>query len=199
MTPLSIDDLMPLEEYVARRAELFAAFNKYLDRCRRIRIGPQVTLVFENRQTLWHRLQELLRVARLADPVRVQQELDWYNRLLPRPGHLCAALLIAAASDAEALDRLRFWQGLSGESIRLRVGDAEAPATLVTCRPEDRAVGLAHWLQFAVGGGVCELLMDEWKPAWVEIDFQGYRHTSAELNPDMRQSLIDDLVRGMRD
>src|SRR5437667_364370 len=92
MQPLTLDDLLPLEEYVGRRPEIFATQARYVDRYRRVRIGPKLTLIFENRQTLWFRVQEVLRIARLADPLRVQQELDWYNRLLPGRDRLQAAL-----------------------------------------------------------------------------------------------------------
>src|ERR1043166_3036340 len=83
MRPLTLDDLLPLEEYAGRRREFFEAHGRYLDRYRRIRVGPRATLLFENRQTLWSRLQEVLRAPPLSEPVRVQRELDLYNRLLP--------------------------------------------------------------------------------------------------------------------
>src|SRR4051812_32377967 len=71
MNGLTLDDLLPLHEYAGRRREFFEAQGRYLDRYRRVRVGPRVTLLFENRQTLWFRLQELLRVARLSEPGRV--------------------------------------------------------------------------------------------------------------------------------
>src|SRR4051794_28442812 len=119
MQPLTLDDLLPLAEYVGRRGEFFAAHARYLDRYRRVRVGPKLTLVFENRQTLWFRLHEVLRVARLADPLRVQQELDWYNRLLPTRDTLQAALLIDVAEGAGWAEESAFWQGLAGEHVRL--------------------------------------------------------------------------------
>ena len=73
MKALTLDDLLPLEEYAGRRREFFEAHGRYLDRYRRVRIGPRLTLLFENRQTLWFRLHEVLRVARLSEPGRVQQ------------------------------------------------------------------------------------------------------------------------------
>ncbi len=83
MRPLAIEELLPLEEYAGRRREFFEAHGRYLDRCRRVRVGPRLTLIFENRKTLWFRLQEVLCIARLNEPALVQQELDLYNRLLP--------------------------------------------------------------------------------------------------------------------
>ena len=52
MRLLTQDDLLPLSEFAGQRREYFEAHQRYLDRYRRIRIGPSLTLVFENRQTL---------------------------------------------------------------------------------------------------------------------------------------------------
>ena len=94
MLPLTLDDLLPLEDYAGRRREFFEAHSRYVDRYRRVRIGPRLTLIFENRQTLWFRVQDIIRIARLDDPPRLQQELDLYNPLLPSRNQLQAALLI---------------------------------------------------------------------------------------------------------
>src|ERR1700757_2670868 len=97
MRPLTVDDLLPLEEYASRRKEFFDSHRRYVDRYRRVRIGPKLTLVFENRPTLWFRVQEGIRIARLAEPREVEQELNLYNRLLPGQQRLQAALLIEIA------------------------------------------------------------------------------------------------------
>jgi hypothetical protein len=150
MRPLTPDDLLPLQEYAGRRREFFDALERYLDRYRRVRIGPRLTLLFENRQTLWFRVQEIFRIARLSDPVRVQQELDLYNRLLPSRDELQATLLISVAEESRLTEELAPWQGLRGEVLKLRIGDRRLPAQLVTCRPEDLAIGSAHWVRFPV-------------------------------------------------
>src|ERR1700693_1566619 len=94
MLPLTVYDLLPLEEYVGRRREYFDSHRRYVDRYRRVRIGPRLTLIFENRQTLWYRVHEVIRVARLSDSQELQEELNLYNRLLPGQDLLQAALLI---------------------------------------------------------------------------------------------------------
>ena len=76
MNALTLDDLLPLEEFAARRRDFLEAHGRYLDRYRRLRVGPRVTLLFENRQTIWFRLQEVLRIARLGEPTRVVQEMN---------------------------------------------------------------------------------------------------------------------------
>src|SRR5262245_42608560 len=148
MVPLTVADLLPLEEYASRRREFFDSHRRYIDRYRRVRIGPRLTLVFENRQTLWFRVQEIVRIARLGDPHQVQQELNLYNRLLPGRNLLQAALLIEIADEAHLAQEMAAWQNLEGHHLRLKTGLDQFPATLITCRPEDRCVGTAHWVQF---------------------------------------------------
>src|SRR5437762_12820575 len=114
MKPLTQDDLIPLEEYVGRRREFFESHRRYLDQYRRVRIGPRLTLLFENRQTLWFRVQELLRIARLGEPARVQQQLDLYNRFLPGKDQLQAALVVEVADEAKLTEELTMWQTLAG-------------------------------------------------------------------------------------
>ncbi len=123
MKTLTFDDLLPLDEFATRRREFFEAHGRYLDRYRRVRIGSCLTLLFENRQTLWFRLQEVLRIARLSEPARVQHELDLYNRLLPRRNRLQAALLLKV-DDAHLREELAAWQDLRGEELCLHLGEA---------------------------------------------------------------------------
>src|SRR5262245_31890168 len=160
MQALTADDLLPLGEYADRRRELFEAHGRYLDRYRRVRGGPRVTLVFENRQTRWFRLQEVRGSARLEQPAPAQQELDLYNRLLPERGTLQAALLIAVEDEARLSQELAPWREFQGTHLHLHVGPVQYAANLYTCRPEDRCVGTAHWVQFVLDPAGRQLLAD---------------------------------------
>jgi hypothetical protein len=193
MRPLTLDDLLPLDEFAGRRAEFFESLDRYLDRYRRVRLGPSLTLLFENRQTLWFRVQELLRIARLTQPELVQQELDLYNRLLPSRDRLQAALLIDIPDEAKTAETLAFWQTLSGDSLWLVLGERQIAARLITCRPEDHSIGAAHWLQFTLDATSRQLMSDFHRPACFEIAHDAYRHQSALLSDDVRQSLLEDL------
>ena len=198
MNALTLDDLLPLEEYAGRRQEFFDAHDRYLDRYRRVRVGPRLTLLFENRQTLWFRLHEVLRVARLSEPGLVQQELDLYNRLLPRRDRLQAALLISV-DESRLSEELAPWRELRGEHLRLHVGPASYPANVLTCRPEDRCTGAAHWVQFVFDGTGRRLLADPQQPVHFAATLPTYRHDSPPLGDEVRQSLLDDLRLSDRD
>jgi hypothetical protein len=191
MRPLTPDDLLSLDDFAGRRREHFEAHVRYVDRYRRVRLGPRLALVFENRQTLWFRIQEVLRVARLADPQRIAEELAVYNRLLPGRGRLQAALLLEGEDAA--------WKSLRGEEVRLRMGGAAVPAELVTCRPEDCAVGAAHWVQFDIDDMARRRLADFRHAAHFEIVNPLYKHESGPLSDDVRQSFLEDLELSDRD
>ena len=199
MVPLTLDDLLPLDEYGGRRREFFDSMCRYLDRYRRVRLGPRVTLVFENRQTLWFRVQEIVRVARLVDPVRLQQELALYNRLLPGPQQLQAALLISITDESKLTEELAPWQELRGEQLTLCAGSCRVVADLVTCRPEDRCLGAAHWVQFTLDRAARTQLADFRQPALFALDLPAYQHLSPPLSEEVRQSLLDDLTLSDRD
>ncbi len=182
MLPLTVDDLLPLEEYVGRRREYFDSHRRYIDRYRRVRIGPRLTLIFENRQTLWFRVQEIVRIARLSQIGEVQQELNLYNRLLPGRNLLQAALLIEVPDEAQLLKELANWQNLEGAHLSLRLGRETCPSHLVTCRPEDRCVGTSHWVQFHLPPGARAQLGDLTSPASFHFDNGIYQHQSGLLS-----------------
>lgn len=199
MRRLTLDDLLPLQEFASQRRELCAAHHRYLDRYRRVRIGPALTLIFENRQTLWFRVQDVLRIARLQDPARVQQELEVYNRLLPRRDRLQAALIVEVGEESRLAEEWKFWEQLQGDALKLRIGDRDFPALLLTCRPEDRCVGAAHWLHLPVEPAHRPLLVDFQQPARFEVRHATYRHDSPFLSEDVRQSLFEDLQMSDKD
>ncbi|MBM4072233.1 MAG: DUF3501 family protein [Planctomycetes bacterium] len=202
MAPLTLDDLLPLEEYMVKRREFFDSHCRYLDRYRRVRIGPRLTLVFENRQTLWFRVQEIARVARLADAETLQQELNLFNSLLPGLNQLQAALLIEIDDPSKIAAELSAWRNIDGADLRLRLGERSYPATLITCRPEDRCAGTSHWVQFHLDDAARAILASAQQQAFVEFGNASrnfYRHQSAPMSDDIRQSLLDDLKLSDRD
>lgn len=199
MLPLTVDDLLPLEEYAARRKEFFDAHRRYIDRYRRVRIGPRLTLVFENRQTLWFRVQEVIRIARLGDSHEVRQELNLYNRLLPTRNLLQAALLIEIADPSQLGKELASWRGITGEHLKLNVGETAVASHLVTCRPEDRAIGTAHWVQFRLAPEIRKPLANFSQRTFFSFESEAYQYKSPVLSDDFRQSLVDDLALSDRD
>src|SRR4051812_7644352 len=97
-----------------------------IKRVRRVSIGPQVTLVFENRATMIFQVEEMCRAEGIVEPDKIQHEIDTYNKILPDPGQLGATLLIEITEESQiegTLERLvglqdHVWLVVGGERIR---------------------------------------------------------------------------------
>src|SRR5262245_14515837 len=74
---------------------------------RRLQLGPHMSLVFENHDTVLLQIQEMIRTERISDERAIQHELDTYNDLLPAAGALSATLFIEYDDPAQRSDMLR--------------------------------------------------------------------------------------------
>jgi hypothetical protein len=107
--------------------------------------------------------------------------------------------LIDVADEARLSEELAPWRAFAGQDLHLRIGAISFPSTLVTCRPEDRCIGAAHWVQFTIPPNQRKLLIDSRQPALVEMTLPDYYHHSLSLSEDVRQSLYEDLQLSERD
>ena len=101
---LTLADIADLRAYERERDE-FRNHVIALKRRRRIAVGPFVTLLFENRDTIRFQIQEMARVEKLISDEQIESELRAYTPLIPEPGHLSATLFIELTSE----DLLREW------------------------------------------------------------------------------------------
>ena len=122
MKPITRQDVIPFEDY-ERQRETFRSRIIALKQRRRISVGPLITLVFENRETLRFQTQEMIRVEHILDPHKVQDELDVYNVLMPGCGELSATLLIEITEQDRMNEWLDVFMGLDhGETLAIAPG-----------------------------------------------------------------------------
>ena len=84
-------DILPIERYLAERREhrqRIAALKK----TRRLEVGPYATLFFENFDTMWHQVHEMLAIERGGE-AQIADELDAYNPLIPLGDELSATVM----------------------------------------------------------------------------------------------------------
>src|SRR5918996_3696844 len=96
MRPLAAHEILDLHDYEKARDERRRAIIA-LKAERRVAVGQYLSFVFENRETVWFQIQEMIRAERIVDDMRVQAELDVYNGLLPEAGELSATMMIEIA------------------------------------------------------------------------------------------------------
>lgn len=105
MRPLQRADLLSLEAYAVERPAFRARVLAH-KRARRLALGAHASLLFEDRLTAHYQVQEMLRIERIFEPDRVQDELDAYNPLIPDGSDLRATLMLEYADRAQRRDAL---------------------------------------------------------------------------------------------
>jgi len=199
MTKLTLDDIADLRAYEREREE-FRARIIDLKKRRRVHVGPFVTLVFENRDTIRFQIQEMARAERLMTDEAIETELRIYNPLIPEPGRLAATLFIELTTQEELREWLPRLVGIE-RTVQLRIGP-EGSETTVRCLPDpdherqltrEETTSSVHYVHF-------ELTPDEIEavaagPVRLAVDHPAYRHetvlaaeTVAELLTDLRGS-----------
>ncbi len=101
---LTLDDIADLRAY-ERDRDGYRHRVIELKQRRRVAVGPIVSLVFENRETMRSQIQEMARAEKMVSDEQIQKELDVYNALIPEPGELSATLFIELTGE----DALRDW------------------------------------------------------------------------------------------
>jgi hypothetical protein len=123
MAKLTLDDIADLRAYERERTS-FRNEVIALKKRRRIAVGPVVTLLFENRQTIRFQVQEMARAEKIMADEGIQAELDIYNPLVPDPGHLAATLFLELTSDEQLREWLPKLVGIETHVV-FRLGDGE--------------------------------------------------------------------------
>jgi hypothetical protein len=120
-------------------------------RPRRIHVGPHLTFLFENADTLRYQVQEVMRAERMVREAEIQQEIDTYNALLGGEGELACALLIEIDDKAERDRALRAWRDLP-EHIYLRTERGLVRPSFDPGQIDDEKISAVQYLRFPVGG-----------------------------------------------
>jgi hypothetical protein len=88
---ITADDLMSVEAYAKVRKERRAELVQR-KKLRRLELGPYCTLHFENYESMWFQVQEMLYIEK-GGPEQIPGELAAYNPLIPKGAELVATVL----------------------------------------------------------------------------------------------------------
>lgn len=185
-------ELLSLEEFDRRRETIRREIIAIRD-ARRVEVGPWVSFAFENRRTVLYQIQEMLRIERITDPAKIQEEIDAYRELLPGPRELSATMFIEISDDAQR-DRALTRLGGIEKCISLKLGGTRTRA--LDKRPIDPRferpgrASAVYYLGFALPTNPRKALSA--RSAALEITHPEYGH-SAALRAATLAALADDL------
>nr|WP_249419687.1 DUF3501 family protein [Rhabdothermincola salaria] len=194
MSKLTLDDISDLRAYERERAE-FRARVIELKAKRRVHVGPFVTFVFENRDTIRFQIQEMARVEKIISDTGIEGELRAYNPLIPDPGHLSATMFIELTTEAELREWLPKLVGVE-RSVELRIGpDAEAIPCLLDPAHEaqltrDEITASVHYVGWELDPSQIEAFTAG--PVVLAVTHPEYHH-ELELSEVTRAELLADL------
>ena len=196
-TKLTLDDIADLRAY-EREREGFRAKVIELKKRRRVAVGPFVTLLFENRDTIRFQIQEMARVEKIISDEGVQGELDVYNPLIPGAGSLAATLFIELTTKDDLQTWLPKLVGIERD-IDLRIGSGPGAIT-VTCTPDpdhekqltrDEITAAVHYVHWDLTPEQVEAFAAG--PVSLVFTHPNYRY-ELELPPETHAELLTDLL-----
>lgn len=142
------EDIIPIEQYAESRKERKKELTA-LKRDRRIEVGPHATFYFENYDTMWHQVHEMLYIERGGEQ-QIADELSAYNPLIPQGRELVATVMFEIGDPVrrdQVLSKLggveeTMWISAGGEKI---VGIAETDVDRTTADGKASSVQFVHF------------------------------------------------------
>ena len=192
---LTIDDIADQRAY-ERERDTFRKLIIELKKVRRVGIGPFVTILFENRDTIRFQIQEMARAEKIFTDEAIQTELDIYNPLIPERGSFAATLFIELTSKDDLVEWLPKLVGIE-RSIELRIGPGQEG--VVRARPDaeherqltrETITASVHYVHFDLSDAQIDRFSSE--PVRVAVAHANYAYET-ELGETSRQSLLADL------
>lgn len=189
---ITLDDIMPLDAYLAvrkdKRTERMA-----LKRDRRVEVGPFATFYFESYETMWHQVHEMLAIEK-GGAEQAPDELAAYNPLIPQGRELIATVMFEIDDPLRrktVLGRLggieeRMYLEIDGDRVP---GEAEADLDRTTADGKASSVQFVH---FALTDAQAAAFKADGARVLVGIDHEHYAHM-AVMSGATRQALSRDL------
>lgn len=193
MQKLTRDDLYSLEKYAEVRTDFRQKVLEH-KRDRRLELGTNAALYFEDRLTMQYQIQEMLRIERIFEAEGINEELDAYNPLIPDGSNWKATFMIEFPDVAERQQMLSQLVGIE-DRVYVQVVDFDrvfAIADEDLDRADAEKTSAVHFLRI------------EFPPAQVAalkngaaliagIDHENYQVEISPVSDNVRNALIADF------
>ena len=193
MNKLTKSDLLSLEEYSLNRDRLREEVL-VLKKDRKIQIGINVTLLFENLKTIKYQIQEMLRIEKIFEPNGIQEELDAYNPLIPDGSNLKATMFIEFQKESVRKEKLKSLVGIE-DKVWLQVGENDrifAIADEDLERSSHDKTSAVHFLRFELSNLMVKDLQSG-STLFAGIDHHEYNIRTPEIGKKTSDSLLEDF------
>ena len=194
MPQITRDSLMTLEAYAKARQEFRAQVMAH-KKNRKVHLGENVTLIFEDELTIRYQIQEMLRVEKIFEEEGILDELEAYGPLVPDGSNWKATMMIEYPDPLERAARLaelpgiedKVWVRANGHDPVYAIADEDLE------RETAEKTSSVHFLRFELAGDMIEALR-QGASLSMGISHPAYEIPSVAITAAVRDSLLDDLT-----
>jgi hypothetical protein len=193
MNKLTRETLWSLEKYAEVRNDFRAEVMGH-KRDRRLALGTNATLYFEDQLTMQYQVQEMLRIERIFEAAGIAEELDAYNPLIPDGDNWKATFMVEFPDVTERRGMLAKLIGIE-DRVWMQVDEFDRIRPIADQDLErDTAdkTSAVHFLEFRLPVEQIQALKDGASLA-AGIDHENYRVDVRPVPDNVRNSLLNDL------
>lgn len=193
MKKLTREDLLSLEKYSDVRNDFRSKIIQH-KKNRRLAIGPNATLYFEDNLIMHYQIQEMLRAEKIFESNAINDELVVYNELIPDGNNWKATFMIEFADEDErrlALSKMfgiedKVWLQIDGFNEIYPFSDEDLE------RENENKTSAVHFLRFQLSHEMVGALKLGSQLS-AGINHPAYQHIVNPIPDNIRESLISDL------
>lgn len=193
MQKLTREDLLSLEQYAEQRPAFRDEVMAH-KRNRRLDLGTNAALYFEDRLTMHYQVQEMLRIEKIFEAVGINEELEAYNPLIPDGTNWKATFMIEFPEEQERHEMLRRLVGVE-DRVYVQVVDFDrvfAIADEDLERADAEKTSAVHFLRFELPTEQVTALKSG-AALIAGIDHTNYQVEICPVADNIRESLLNDL------
>ena len=194
MKKIALADLLSLEAYEAQRPVIRQAIMDH-KKTRRVPLGPNATLHFEDYMVMRYQIMELIRAEKITADDELQGELEAYNPLIPDGKNLKVTFMLEYPDEVERKERLRQLTGIE-ELISIQIAGFD-PVFPIANEDLPRSTvdktSAVHFLRFEFTDEMIEAAKNG--ASWsIRSEHLNYQHTNDPVAPAIAESLMRDFA-----
>ena len=195
MPTITRDSIMTLEDYAKARQDFRAQVMSH-KKNRKVSLGKNVTLIFEDELTIRYQIQEMLRAEKIFEEKGIIDEIEVYKALIPDGRNWKATMMIEYPDPVVRADKLTKLVGIENK-VWAKV-ESYDPVFAIADEDLDRATeektSAVHFLRFELNQDMIRAL-HEGASLSMGIDHPVYLEQIKQVDKLVSNSLIDDLDR----
>ena len=193
MPKITRDSIMTLEDYAKTRQD-FRTKVMLHKKNRRIPLGKNITLIFEDELTIRYQIQEMLRIEKVFEEEGIIDEIEAYKELIPDGRNWKATMMIEYPDPIVRADKLakligvenKVWAKIENHDPIFAIADEDLD------RSTEEKTSAVHFLRFELNQDMIRALR-KGASLSMGIDHPAYLEQIKQVDELARVSLVADL------